>query len=215
MKTSIAMLAKAPVAGRVKTRLVPALTPEAAARVARGCLEISIRRFVPAVPAPFTLFVEGTSDAELLELAASVRVPIVPQAGADLGARLRAAFAALRAGGADATIAVGSDSPTLDPARIREAVVALESHQAVLGPAEDGGYYLIGVRGDAPGMFEGIPWSTSDVARRTLERAADLGMSVRCLPAWYDVDDLPSLERAIADVDPRYRALIELPALST
>lgn len=213
MKAAVALFAKAPHAGRVKTRMVPPLTPEVATRVALGCLEISIRRFVPAVGAPWTLFLDGAADGRLIQLAASHKIPIARQVEGGLGARLWAAFAELRAQGHDAIVAIGSDSPSLNPARIREAIAALETHDVALGPCEDGGYYLIGVRGDRPEMFEAIPWSTPQVARATLERAATLGCSVRVLPPWYDVDDLGSLTRAIADVDPAFRALIEPAAL--
>ena len=213
MSTAVALFAKAPEAGRVKTRMSPPLSPEDAARVALGCIEISLRRFVPAVEAPFTLFLDGAPGDRIMELARAGHVAIVPQAAGGLGVRLQAAFASLRAQGHDAVVAIGSDSPTLDPARIREAVTALETHDVALGPCEDGGYYLIGVRGNRPEIFEDIPWSTPEVARATRRRALALGLAVRELPEWYDVDDLPSLERAIADVESDFRTLIELPAL--
>lgn len=213
MSSAVALFAKAPEAGRVKTRMSPPLSPEDAARVALGCLEISLRRFVPAVDAPFTLFLDGAPGDHILELARSGHVAIVPQIDGGLGQRLQAAFASLRAQGHDTVVAIGSDSPTLDPARIREAVASLETHDVALGPCEDGGYYLIGVRGDRPEIFEDIPWSTPGVTRATRRRAATLGLTVRELPEWYDVDDLPSLTRAIADVQSDYRTLIELPAL--
>ncbi len=196
---AIAFFAKAPIPGRVKTRMVPPLTPDAAARIARGCLEISLRRFVPAVAAPFTLFLDGIADSALLDLAGALGVPIVPQARGDLGERLRAAYRVLREGGAGKTIAIGSDSPTLDPRWISDAIAALDTHDLVIGPCEDGGYYLIGSRDDVPEVFNEIPWSTADVTARTLERARALGLSVHELPVWYDVDDIPSLARAMAD----------------
>src|SRR5262249_31849163 len=98
-------------------------------------------------------------------------------------------------------IAIGSDSPTLDPARIREAMSALAANDVVLGPAEDGGDYLIGVRAPeaADRLLRGIPWSASGAARAPLERARELGLPVHLLPAWYDIDDPPSLRRAIED----------------
>jgi glycosyltransferase A (GT-A) superfamily protein (DUF2064 family) len=96
-------------------------------------------------------------------------------------------------------VALGSDSPTLDPSWIADAIAALDADDAVIGPTEDGGYYLIGVRGEVDGIFTEIPWSTDAVARATLERAAALGLSVRKLPEWYDVDDMTSLRRALAD----------------
>ena len=199
MSAAIAIFAKAPVAGQVKTRLVPPLSPEEAAAVARACLEATLRRFVPALEAPVTLFLDGEADGALRALAGSLGVEIAAQVGADLGARLEAAFRLLRAGGAGRTVAVGSDSPTLDPAWVAQAVGSLEKHDVVVGPAEDGGYYLIGLRAEAPELFRDIPWSTDRVAEATLARANALGLAVDVLPAWYDVDDIPTLRRALAD----------------
>lgn len=199
MSAAVAIFAKAPVAGRVKTRLVPPLTLEEAAAVARACLETTLRRFVRAVDAAFTLFLDGEADPALRALAAELDVPIVSQVGADLGARLETAFRYLHEGGALKTLAIGSDSPTLDPSWIASAIADLDTHDVVIGPTEDGGYYLIGVRGTVEGIFNDIPWSTDGVARATLERARTLGLSVRQLPRWYDVDDLASLRRAVAD----------------
>jgi len=199
MSTAIAIFAKAPVAGRVKTRLVPPLSPEEAAGVARACLGATLRRVAPAVDAPITLFLDGDADGALRALAVSLRVGIVPQAGADLGARLEAAFRSLREGGAGKTLALGSDSPTINPEWIERAVASLDAHDVVIGPTEDGGYYLIGMRGEAPELFSDIPWSTDGVARATLARASKLGLAVDLLPTWYDVDNIPTLRRALAD----------------
>ena len=199
MSAAIAILAKAPVPGRVKTRLVPPLTPEEAAGVARACLDATLRRFVPAIEVPFTLFLDGEADHALVALASALGVAIEPQAEGDLGVRLSAAFRSLRDGGANTTIAIGSDSPTLDPARIVEAIAALDAHDVVIGPTEDGGYYLIGVRGDRDGIFEEIPWSTGEVLGVTLERARARGLVTHRLAPWYDVDDPTTLTRAIAE----------------
>jgi len=210
MSAAVAIFAKAPIPGRVKTRLTPPLTPEAAARVARACLEVSLRRFVPTVDAPFTLFLDGEADPTLRALAAELGIPIVSQAVGDLGARLHAAFSNLRKTGATKTLAIGSDSPTLDPARIEKAIAALDEKDVAIGPTEDGGYYLIGVRGPADRLFERIPWSTPEVARVTLERAKELGLSVHLLPAWYDVDDVASLRRAVNDASGTIPALVDI-----
>jgi len=205
---ALAVFAKAPVPGRVKTRLIPPLTPVEAARIARACLEESLRRFVPAAEgATASLYLDGDVDDSLLALCGSLDVPVVPQSVGDLGARLRSAFRAARSGGASKVLAIGSDSPTLDPARIREAIEALDTSDIVLGPTEDGGYYLIGTRRDADGIFDGIPWSTPNVARATLARAAALGLSVQQLPAWYDLDDVASLRRARDDAGDQVSAL--------
>ena len=199
MDTAVAILAKAPIPGRVKTRLSPPLTPEEAARVARASLLETLRRFVPAAEAQFALFLDGNPDPTLRALAAGLGVGIFPQSEGDLGSRLRAAFGFLRNRGAKVTVALGSDSPTLDPLRLWEAIDALRKHDLVVGPAEDGGYYLIGVRGERDALFGGIPWSTSDVATDTLDRARRLNLSACLLPEWYDIDEPESLLRAIED----------------
>ncbi|HEX7077759.1 MAG TPA: DUF2064 domain-containing protein, partial [Candidatus Eisenbacteria bacterium] len=132
---AVALFAKAPVAGRAKTRLTPPLTQEEAARVARASLEDTLARFPAAVPVPFTLFLDGEADAALAGDARRAGVRIRQQGSGDLGDRLARAFATLRAEGAARVAAIGSDSPTLDPGRIEEALDALRTHDA----APDGG----------------------------------------------------------------------------
>ncbi|HJW14141.1 MAG TPA: TIGR04282 family arsenosugar biosynthesis glycosyltransferase [Thermoanaerobaculia bacterium] len=196
---AVALLAKAPAAGRVKTRLSPPLTPEEAAAVARACLEETIAAFAGDPALPLTLFFDGALDEPLERVLAARGVPIRPQASGDLGARLRAAFGVLFDAGASGAIAIGSDSPTLPVARLRDAALALATYDAVLGPAEDGGYYLLGLARPEWRLLEGIPWSSDAVARVTRERAAAIGATMRLLEPWYDVDDAETLRRAIAD----------------
>jgi len=192
---ALALFAKAPLAGRVKTRLVPPLTHEDAARVARASLEDTARFIVPGVAASWTLFLDGEADASLRRLAEETGLSISPQEGPELGARLKAAFRALRAGGARRVLAIGSDSPTLDPVRIQEAIESLAVCDVALGPSEDGGYYLIGASGSHESIFDEIPWGSSSAAAVTLERARALGLEVRLLAPWYDLDDVASLRR--------------------
>ena len=194
-----AILAKAPVAGRVKTRLVPPLTPEEAASVARACLLDTLRRGPAAVGAAWTLFLDGPPDEALRRRAEADVVRILPQGEGDLGMRLERAFARLRAEGAGRVVAIGADSPTLDPARLAEAFDTLRSHDVVIGPAEDGGYYLIGLSVDAGDFFRETPWSTGDVARVATKRAAARDLSVATLPIGYDIDDEATLRRAAAE----------------
>jgi uncharacterized protein len=196
----IALFAKAPVAGMVKTRLVPPLSAEEAAQVARASLEHSVRVLVPAVPARWRLLLDGAPDPQILELARVFGLPILGQSEGDLGARLRAALGALRMSGASEVIAIGSDSPTLPPERLAQARDALERHDLVLGPAEDGGYYLIGLSRECDAVFEGIAWGTAGVAHETLDRARAAGLATSVLAPWYDVDDIPSLRRAALDL---------------
>jgi rSAM/selenodomain-associated transferase 1 len=192
---ALALFAKAPLAGRVKTRLVPPLTPEEAARVARASLEDTARFIVPEVPVPWTLFLDGEADVPTRRLAAETGLSILPQEGPELGERLKAAFRVLRSRGARRVLAIGSDSPTLDPTRIREGIESLAVCDLTLGPSEDGGYYLIGTSGIHESIFDGIPWGSASAAAATLERARASNLEVRLLAPWYDLDDAASLRR--------------------
>src|SRR5256885_1620625 len=154
-----------PIPGRVKTRLVPPLTHEDAARVARASLEDTARFLVPEVPASWTLFLDGDPDPGLRGLAEETGLPILPQRGATLGERLKAAFRELRARGASRVLAIGSDAPTLDPRRIHEAIEALQICDVALGPTQDRGHYLIGTSGEDEQIFDGIPWGDDATPR--------------------------------------------------
>ncbi len=193
---AIALFAKAPLPGRVKTRLVPPLTHEDAARIARASIEDTARHIVCAIPASWTLFLDGEADPKLKSLASECGLTIAPQREGSLGERLTAAFRVLRAGGARRVLAIGSDAPTLDPERIREAIEALAICDLTLGPTEDGGYYLIGTSTEHESIFEDIPWSSGSTAAATLERARALDLNVRLLAPWYDLDEPESLRRA-------------------
>lgn len=117
-----------------------------------------------------------------------------PQKGNDVGERMREAFRQTLSNGACKVVLVGSDIPGLTPRILEQAFEALESSQVVLGPASDGGYYLIGLREDKPDLFFGIPWGTGDVMQSTLERVAKLGLKLKLLERLQDVDrpqDLP------------------------
>ncbi len=197
---AVALLAKTPAPGRVKTRLVPPLTPEEAAAVARACLEATLRWLLPGAGLPCTLFLDGEPMPWIASLAAARGIEVAPQAPGDLGARVLAAFRALRAAGAARVIAVGADSPTLPRARIAEAARALEEADVVLGPTEDGGYYLVGARRGEEVILRDIPWSTERVLEVTLARAAEAGLNVRLLPAWYDVDGPDDVKRLAEEV---------------
>ena len=196
---AVAVLAKAPRAGFVKTRLSPPLTAAEAEGVARVCLEETLRRFPAAVSARWLLFLDGDVEPWLAGLAAGRGVRIERQGTGDLGARLTRVFGALHGSGARRVVAIGSDSPTLDPSWIARALERLDVADVVLGPARDGGYYLIGIRPGREDLFRGIPWSTTGVAAETRRRAAEAGWVLEELPEWYDVDDLEGLRRAAAD----------------
>ena len=199
------VMAKAPGAGAVKTRLVPPLNAEQAAALNR-CFIQDITGNIAAIRAesPVHCFVAYTPVGE--ESAFDGLLPaefrLIPQRGADLTERLIHIAEDLFAAGYSAICLMNSDTPTLPLSVLNQTVAAISSpgDRAVLGPAEDGGYYLIGLKRSNRHLFENIPWSTGVVLAKTLERAAESGLKVELLPVWYDVDDQPSLLRLFGEL---------------
>jgi rSAM/selenodomain-associated transferase 1 len=119
---------------------------------------------------------------------------VTPQIAGTLGDRLAAAFDELLDDESRAAVVIGSDSPDVPVQYIKRAFLRLKHKDVVLGPAADGGYYLIGLRAPAAAIFEGIHWSGSCVLEQTLERIETQGLSLSLLPLWYDVDTPASLQ---------------------
>jgi hypothetical protein len=183
----VAVFAKAPDPGRVKTRLSPALRPGEAADLYRALLLDTIDVVESAGSRLFVAFTPGTSRRPLERLLGSRR-RLLPQPPGDLGARLEGVLERLQAEAGPRAIVVGSDCPGLTPERLREAWDALGSKPVVLGPALDGGFYLLGLSGPQPGLLRGIPWSTGGVLDATRGQAASRGLDVHELPAERDLD---------------------------
>jgi hypothetical protein len=210
---AIAVMAKAPRPNHVKTRLVPPLTPHEAASLNASFLRDvteNIREAGKAVPiAGFVAYApvgsESLFDGMLapgtgLVLAdGSMSVP----SGVDgFGRALLHAATSLLAQRYGAVCLLNSDGPTLPTAFLREAAEALArpGDRMVLGPAEDGGYYLVGLKSPHAALFKDVTWSTDQVSAQTLARAATLGLEVVMLPTWFDVDDVASLARLVDDL---------------
>lgn len=192
----VAIMAKAPRAGAVKTRLCPPLSPRQAAALARCFLRDRIAQLRDLRGASPAVAYTPASERDLFERLAPEFAPIV-QRGRDLGARIRSTLAALMASGHRAAIAIGTDTPTLPTPVLQRAVdlIASGDVDVVLGPAEDGGYYLIGVSADHPTLFDEVPWSTSEVLAITLHRARAAGLRTACMSPWFDVDTSDDLTR--------------------
>ena len=174
--------------GRAKTRLIPALGAEGAARLAAAMLAATVEE---ALATGFEVELCGEPDpAGWYDGPAAV---LSTQGDGDLGARL--ARAAARALAAGPVLLIGADCPELDRQRLAAAADALASHDAVLHPAADGGYVLLGLRRFDPAPFEGIAWSTDGVAAQTLARLASLGWSVDVRETLHDVDVPEDLAR--------------------
>ena len=193
---AVAIMAKAPRPGEVKTRLCPPLLPSEAAALYRSFLLDKIASVGALVDAqPVIAYTPDDARAEFADLAPGFS--LVAQQGPDLGARLHSTLAGLLTDGCAGAIAVDSDTPTLPGAFLQQAVHCLSrpGPDVVLGPTEDGGYYLIGMRRAHPELFDAMPWSTPDVFDVTLHRAAMIGLRVTCLAPWFDVDTPEDLDR--------------------
>ena len=195
----IVIMAKAPTPGRVKTRLTPALSPRQAAILYRCFLEDTIARAKTIREAALVVAYSPATCRATFE-ALCPGVALLPQRGRGLGARLAAVVGRLLREGRRPVIVIGGDTPGLPDRYLRKALRTLTAHRAdlVLGPARDGGYYLIGLTSPAPELFDGVPWSTKHVYTTTLERARRLGLRVASLPPWEDVDTPDALGRLAA-----------------
>jgi len=200
-RIALCIMAKAPEAGQVKTRLCPPLSPDDAADLYRCFLLDKIAQAREVAGAELFL-AHAPAQAAAVFGALAPGFTLLPQRGADLTARLVAVCAEIFRRGCDAAIMIDSDTPTLPTERLERAVAVMSGggHDLVLGPSEDGGYYLIGLRRLRPELFEGMRWSTPTVLEETLRRARALGLSATTLSAWYDVDTAVDLVRLQADL---------------
>jgi rSAM/selenodomain-associated transferase 1 len=200
----VALFARVPEPGRVKSRLSPALPPAAAAALYRGMLLDAVAA-VRAAPCD-ERFVYWADRADPgLSAGLGPRV----QSEGDLGARLAAAFAELLAARGDAAVICGADNPHLGGGDIEHAFGVLGGADVAIAPALDGGYSLIGLAHPAPGLFRGIAWGGISVLEETRERAASLGLRVATLDPLDDVDTAEDVCRLVAwaatDTGPRGR----------
>jgi glycosyltransferase A (GT-A) superfamily protein (DUF2064 family) len=203
---AIGVMAKAPQAGRSKTRLCPPLTLTQAAEMSAGFLRDTTENMTVAARnapiAPYAAYAPlGTESllrtclAEGTELLLADGSPPMPDGVSGFGRCLLHAVQGMLAAGHTAACVLSSDSPTIPTAfLVRAATLLLEpGDRAVLGPADDGGYYVLGLKAPHAALFRDIAWSTDSVAETTRMRAREIGLDLVELPAWYDVDDAASL----------------------
>jgi rSAM/selenodomain-associated transferase 1 len=201
----LVIFAKAPIPGEVKTRLCPPLTPDEAAtlhgsfvldmlertKVAVAKLQLPFHRFLACAPSSALAFFKIMEERQGIRL--------LDQVGEDLGERMHRTCVDLFAKGYEQVIIVGTDIPTLPLTVYQEAFAMLGRSNVVLGPALDGGYYLIGLSQPAEKLFAGVPWSTDQVLSVTQQQAKTLGLSVGLTTAWRDVDTIADLQALITE----------------
>jgi rSAM/selenodomain-associated transferase 1 len=185
----LGLFAKWPEAGRVKTRLAQATSEHWAAAVALAFLRDLAERLSAAAERRVLAFAPADAELRFVDLVRD-RFKLVPQADGDLGRRLSCFLGEQLAAGADAVVILGGDSPTVPLAYVEQAFATLEQADVVLGPATDGGYYLIGCARRVPPIFDGIAWGGPTVLAATVARLGEVPGRLALLPAWYDVDTL-------------------------
>ena len=206
--SALALMTKAPRAGQVKTRLVPPLTNEEAAQLNRcflqdTCAAISVCCSGLTAPGPGRPIVRGVavytpvgSESDYTDIL-SADFSLLPQRGKEFGERLYFATEDLFNCGFKTICLIDSDSPTVPAENFAQAIelLSLPGDRIVLGPCDDGGYYLIGLKRLHREVFERIDWSTERVFEQTRQRATQIGMRVHELPRGFDVDDRATLHR--------------------
>jgi rSAM/selenodomain-associated transferase 1 len=191
--TVLAVFAKAPLAGQVKTRLSPPLRPEQAAQLYRVALDETLQRF-SGQSFELVIFYAGAEDYFASNYP---QLPRQAQVGNDLGERMANALRGLLQAGYQQVALIGSDSPDLPLSCVEQAFVVLRRSDVVIAPAADGGYVLIGESCHHPQLFESMPWSCADLMRQTARVLAEQRIDWRQLATWEDIDDAESLRRLL------------------
>jgi rSAM/selenodomain-associated transferase 1 len=189
-RPAVVVFARAPVAGKAKTRLIPALGARRAAELYRCFVLDTLSR---AAGAPAEIVVAAAEPEDLAAVGALAeeacpRAELIVQAGADLGERMVNAVGEALGRGHPRAVVIGTDSPDMPEGRLEQAIELTAGRDVVLGPCLDGGYYLVGLRAARRELFEGIRWSSEVVLSETLRRASEGGLSAALLEPWYDVD---------------------------
>ncbi len=193
MTDAIVVFAKAPVPGRVKTRLAATIGDEAAADLHRAFLA-DLAETVAETGAAAYLATSGDEEHGGFDPYRAADFTFIDQGGGDLGDRLVSVSNRLFEAGHEKLVIIGSDSPTLMTSHFEQGFEALDDVPVVLGPSFDGGYYLIGLDGPHPEVFQAIDWSTPRVANQTLTRCREHGLLWDLLGFWYDVDTIEDLD---------------------
>jgi hypothetical protein len=194
MTCHLIIFAKVPEPGRVKTRLCEHITCEEAVELYDAFVADTVGMAASAGAFHVTLaYTPESAGGYFTDRFDGLGVEFIPQEGADLGMRMHHALSRAFGHGADRAALIGTDIPTLTAGEIKDAFARLENSDVVIGPANDGGYFLVAMKRPQPGIFEGVAWSTPHVLNTTLERADAMGLTVSLIPGHTDVDTVMDL----------------------
>lgn len=204
-RIGVAILAKAPIAGLAKTRLIPHLGADGAAALQRWLLQRTVATAVVADIGPVSLWcAPDTQHPEFAVCRAFGAVALRSQPQGDLGARMHAAIAASPTG--EGTLVIGTDCPLLTPGLLQKAAASLQHHDATVVPAEDGGYVLLGMRQPGEQVFQHVDWSSERVMAQTRARLSEMHWRWSELEGLWDIDRKEDFER-LANLFPEVRSL--------
>jgi len=192
---ALAVMAKVPIPGTVKTRLTPPLSEEQACDLYRALLLDQLDNLTALSDVDLYIAFTPAGAAGFFENLAPPAFQCFPQRGAGLGARMDQVFSELRRRGHQNLVLIGADLPVLPLEILRRAFAELESSQVMLGPSQDGGYYLVGMNRPTPEIFSGMTWSHDGVLAQTLAKLREGGIAFALLPQWFDIDTAADIER--------------------
>lgn len=193
--SALIIMAKEPKIGSTKTRLCPPLRADQAAQFYEALLWDTIEMAAGVPGIDLAIAITPPESSEYFKQIAPPETILIPVACADIGECLAYVLSRLLDMGYQRVMALNSDGPSLPPEYIQTAIQSLDQHDLVLGPAEDGGYYLVGLQQNQPNIFMGIDWSTHHVLAQTLQIAEQRSLTVHLLPPWYDVDTAADIDR--------------------
>ncbi len=199
--TNLVIFAKQPCPGKVKTRLCPPLSGQEAAEVHSACLRYTCQIMSLSPDGKTALAISPDEPGPHLLKLIPEEMEIWPQGDGDLGARLCRCQRRAYSGGAQRVIFIGADSPTMPVERLCQAVGMLADCDVILGPCEDGGFYLLGLSQHGAGLYADVAWGGPEVSRQLCANAARLGLRVGELDPWYDIDRPADLHRALHDLE--------------
>ncbi len=181
-------MAKQPIEGGTKTRLVPPFTFTEAANLSRALFMDTFDLVASITAVDIAVGVTPPAAISYFQQITPQQTNLLPVEGEDIGACLHAVTAELFTYGYQKVLAMNSDGPSLPAEYLSRAIGLLDNHDVIFGPNDDGGYYLVGLLQPQPRLFQEISWSTQQVLKQSLTRSAELGLGAGILPSWHDVD---------------------------